>query len=150
MTADEIAMCVTDTPCNHSVYGYGNCNIYNGLMDDFFPQYEDETQCLGYASLISDLLFGYDAPITEFYDFDELRIGDHIRMGWYEHSMIVTDIDWDTDTITVTEVNVDYENCQISWGRRSPAASFSAWKATLPITRATQIKNRLFCASARF
>lgn len=27
MTADEIAMCVTDTPCNHSVYGYGNCNI---------------------------------------------------------------------------------------------------------------------------
>lgn len=118
MTADEIAMCVTDTPCNHSVYGYGNCNIYNGLMDDFFPQYEDETQCLGYASLISDLLFGYDAPITEFYDFDELRIGDHIRMGWYEHSMIVTDIDWDTDTITVTEVNVDYENCQISWGRQ--------------------------------
>lgn len=118
MTADEIAMCVTDTPCNHSVYGYGNCNIYNGLMDDFFPQYGDETQCLGYASIISDLLFGYDAPITEFYDFDELRIGDHIRMGWYEHSMIVTDIDWDTDTITVTEVNADYENCQISWGRQ--------------------------------
>lgn len=56
MTADEIAMCVTDTPCNHSVYGYGNCNIYNGLMDDFFPQYGDETQCLGYASIISDLL----------------------------------------------------------------------------------------------
>lgn len=84
MTADEIAMCVTDTPCNHSVYGYGNCNIYNGLMDDFFPQYGDEMQCLGYASIISDLLFGYDAPITEFYDFDELRIGDHIRMGWYE------------------------------------------------------------------
>ena len=118
MTADEIAMCVTDTPCNHSVYGYGNCNIYNGLMDDFFPQYGDEMQCLGYASIISDLLFGYDAPITEFYDFDELRIGDHIRMGWYEHSMIVTDIDWDTDTITVTEVNADYENCQISWGRQ--------------------------------
>ena len=118
MTADEIAMCVTDTPCNHSVYGYGNCNIYNGLMDDFFPQYGDEMQCLGYVSIISDLLFGYDAPITEFYDFDELRIGDHIRMGWYEHSMIVTDIDWDTDTITVTEVNADYENCQISWDRQ--------------------------------
>ena len=118
MTADEIAMCVTDMPCNHSVNGYENCNVYIGLIDDFFPQYGDEMQCLGYASLISDLLFGYDAPITEFYDFDELRIGDHIRMGWYEHSMIVTDIDWDTDTITVTEVNADYENCQISWGRQ--------------------------------
>ena len=118
MTADEIAMCVTDMPCNHSANGYENCNVYIGLIDDFFPQYGDEMQCLGYASLISDLLFGYDAPITEFYDFDELRIGDHIRMGWYEHSMIVTDIDWDTDTITVTEVNADYENCQISWGRQ--------------------------------
>ena len=31
--------------------------------------------------------------------------------------MIVTDIDWSTDTITVTEVNADYENCRISWGR---------------------------------
>lgn len=118
MMADEIAMCVTDMPCNHSVNGYENCNVYIGLIDDFFPQYGDEMQCLGYASLISDLLFGYDAPITEFYDFDELRIGDHIRMGWYEHSMIVTDIDWDTDIITVTEVNADYENCQISWGRQ--------------------------------
>ena len=118
MTADEIAMCVTDMPCNHSANGYENCNVYIGLIDDFFPQYGDEMQCLGYASLISDLLFGYDAPITEFFDFDELRIGDHIRMGWYEHSMIVTDIDWDTDTITVTEVNADYENCQISWGRQ--------------------------------
>ena len=118
MTADEIAMCVTDMPCNHSVNGYENCNVYIGLIDDFFPQYGDEMQCLGYASLISDLLFGYDAPITEFYDFDELRIGDHIRMGWYEHSMIVTNIDRDTDIITVTEVNADYENCQISWGRQ--------------------------------
>ena len=118
MTADEIAMCVTDMPCNHSANGYENCNVYIGLIDDFFPQYGDEMQCLGYASLISDLLFGYDAPITEFYDFDELRIGDHIRRGWYEHSMIVTDIDWDTDIITVTEVNADYENCQISWGRQ--------------------------------
>lgn len=118
MTDEEIALCVTNVPCDHSVYGYGSCNIYNGLMDEFFPQYGDEMQCLGYASLISDLLFGYDAPITEFYDFDDLRIGDHIRMGWYEHSMIVTDIDWDTETITVTEVNADYESCEISWGRQ--------------------------------
>ena len=114
------------------------------------PQYGDETQCLGYASIISDLLFGYDAPITEFYDFDELRIGDHIRMGWYEHSMIVTDIDWDTDTITVTEVKCRLRKLPDPGVDKSPAASFSAWKATLPITRAMQIENRLFCASARF
>ena len=97
MTADEIAMCVTDTPCNHSVYGYGNCNIYNGLTDDFFPQYGDETQCLGYASIISDLLFGYDAPITEFYDFDELRIGDHIRTFYISQKL------YDTKTPRTTQ-----------------------------------------------
>ena len=115
---NHVGVDTSEMPCNHSVNGYENCNVYIGLIDDFFPQYGDEMQCLGYASLISDLLFGYDAPITEFYDFDELRIGDHIRMGWYEHSMIVTNIDRDTDIITVTEVNADYENCQISWGRQ--------------------------------
>lgn len=148
MTADEIAMCVTDTPCNHSVYGYGNCNIYNGLMDDFFPQYGDETQCLGYASIISDLLFGYDAPITEFYDFDELRIGDHIRMGWYEHSMIVTDIDWDTDTITVTEVNADYENCQISWGRQITRSELLGMEGDLYLLHALR-KLKIGCSAPR-
>ena len=149
MTADEIAMCVTDTPCNHSVYGYGNCNIYNGLMDDFFPQYGDEMQCLGYASIISDLLFGYDAPVTEFYDIDELRIGDHIRMGWYEHSMIVTDIDWDTDTITVTEVNADYENCQISWGRQmSCRGTFYISQKLYDIKTPRTTQNRSGCADS--
>ncbi len=113
----EIATCVTDTPCAHSVNGYTYCNVYNGAMATVFPQYDYDTQCLGYASLISDLLFGTDAPVTEFYDFDSLRIGDHIRLVNNEHSMIVTDIDWDTDTITVTEANADYENCAISWGR---------------------------------
>ena len=113
----EQAMCVTDSACAHSENGYDFCNIYNGAMSEAFPEYDYETQCLGYASLISDLLFGTDAPVTEFYDFDDLRIGDHIRLVQNEHSMIVTDIDWSTDTITVTEVNADYENCQISWGR---------------------------------
>ena len=113
----EQALCITDQACAHSENGYDYCNIYNGAISDYFPQYDYDTQCLGYAALISDLLFGTDAPVTEFYDFDSLRIGDHIRLVENEHSMIVTDIDWSTDTITVTEVNADYENCRISWGR---------------------------------
>ena len=115
--ADADMFCVTGTPCAHSAEGYASCNIYSGKTDACFPEYSDGTQCLGYAALISDLLFGTDAPVTEFYDFDSLRIGDHIRLVENEHSMIVTDIDWSTDTITVTEVNADYENCRISWGR---------------------------------
>ena len=117
MSDAEQAMCVTDTPCAHSANGYEYCNVYNGAMVEYFPQYQYESQCLGYASLISDLLFGTDAPVTEFYDFDSLRIGDHVRLVGNEHSMIVTDIDWETGTLTVTEVNADYENCEISWGR---------------------------------
>lgn len=118
MTDTERAMCVTDTPCAHSSNGYEYCNIYNGVMAEYFPQYDYETQCLGYASLISDLIFGLDAPVTEFYSFDDLHIGDHIRLVQNEHSMIVTDIDFETDTITVTEVNADYENCAITWNRQ--------------------------------
>lgn len=117
MSDAEQAMCVTDTPCAHSANGYEYCNVYNGAIVEYFPQYQYETQCLGYASLISDLLFGTDAPVTEFYDFDSLRIGDHVRLVGNEHSMIVTDIDWETGTLTVTEVNADFENCEISWGR---------------------------------
>lgn len=117
MNDREQALCITDQACAHSENGYDYCNTYNGAISDYFPQYDYDTQCLGYAALISDLLFGTDAPVTEFYDFDSLRIGDHIRLVENEHSMIVTDIDWSTDTITVTEVNADYENCRISWGR---------------------------------
>ncbi len=118
MSEIDRAMCVTDTPCMHTENGYDFCNIYNGVMAEYFPQYDYETQCLAYASLVSDLIFGLDAPVTEFYDFDSLHVGDHIRLVENEHSMIVTDIDWDTETLTVTEVNSDYENCQISWGRQ--------------------------------
>lgn len=117
MSDEEIALYTTDTPCAHSANGYEYCNVYNGVMAEYFPQYDYETQCLGFASLISDLIFGLDAPVTEFYDFDALRIGDHIRLADSEHSMIVTEIDADADSVTVLEVNADYENCEITWGR---------------------------------
>lgn len=117
MSDEEIALYTTDTPCAHSDNGYEYCNVYNGVMSEYFPQYDYETQCLGFASLISDLIFGLDAPVTEFYEFDALRIGDHIRLPESEHSMIVTEIDANADSVTVLEVNADYENCEITWGR---------------------------------
>lgn len=118
MTGMEAAMCVTDTCCAHYSNGYVYCNVYSGTMAESFSNLSYLTQCLGYASLLSDLIFRTDAPVTEFSDFDDLRIGDHIRLVYNEHSMIVTDIDWETETVTVTEVNADYQNCQISWGRQ--------------------------------
>lgn len=117
MSEFGIALSVTDTPCDHSAFGSTYCNVYCGATQDFFS-YPSLMQCLGFASLISDLVFGTDAPVTEFYDFDDLRIGDHIRLVSTTHSVIVTDIDRETETITVAEVNADYTSCRIAWGRQ--------------------------------
>ena len=114
------AFSVTDTPCAHAQNGYDYCNVYNGVTSTFFPQYGIDMQCLGYAGLISDLVFGTDAPISVHYDLDAVRVGDHIRLVEYEHSMIVTDTGTRADGtrfFRVTEVNADYENCEIEWGR---------------------------------
>ncbi len=118
--ADLGSFCITDTPCAHTYNGYAYCNTYAGVTDSCFPEYGTGSQCLGYASLISDLVFGTDAPISVHYDLSRVRVGDHIRLRAWEHSMIVTETGMQEDGqayIRVTEVNADYENCQISWGR---------------------------------
>lgn len=114
------AFSVTDVPCAHTRCGYNYCNVYDGAMIEYFPEYGIGMQCLGYASLMSDLVFGTDAPVTLHYDFDRVRVGDHIRLVDYEHSMLVTDVGTRLDGtryIRVTEVNADYENCEIQWDR---------------------------------
>ncbi len=111
----ETPFLISDTPCEHSVYGELYCNFYNGKTEELF--YNDTLcQCLGFASLLSDQLFGRDAPLHVFYDIDSLRIGDHIRLHEYEHSMTV--LEKSEDFITVAEVNEDYEDCLISWTRQ--------------------------------
>jgi len=112
---EETPFSVTDTPCEHSVYGELYCNFYNGATESFFP-YDTLCQCLGFASFLSDQLFGTEAPLHLFYDYSLLRVGDHIRLGEYEHSMTV--IEKTDEYITVGEVNEDYEDCLISWSRQ--------------------------------
>lgn len=112
---EESPFAVTDTPCDHSGYGYIYCNYYNGTTSDFFS-YDALCQCLGFASLLSDQLFGQNAPVHIFYDPDLLRVGDHIRLGEYEHSMTV--IELTEDYVTLGEVNRNYEDCRISWSRQ--------------------------------
>lgn len=113
---EETPFSVTDTPCEHSIYGETYCNLYNGATLSLFPEYGYLCQCLGFASLLSDQIFGQDAPLSIFYDFDLLRPGDEIRLDEYEHSMIITDKG--DDYVVVAEVNADYEDCLISWSRQ--------------------------------
>lgn len=111
----ETPFLISDTPCEHSIYGELYCNFYNGKTEELFYS-STLCQCLGFASLLSDQLFGRDAPLHVFYDIDSLRVGDHIRLHEYEHSMTV--LEKSEDAITVAEVNENYEDCLISWTRQ--------------------------------
>ena len=106
---------VTDTPCQHDIYWDTYCNTYSGGIQDLFPQFQPMEQCLGFAALISDLVFGVDAPVDVFTDYTALQPGDHIRLQETEHSMIVLTVE--DEGITVVECNSDYEHCRISWDR---------------------------------
>ena len=101
---------VTDSPCQHDLYWDAYCNTYTGGT-----QFEPMEQCLGFAALLSDLVFGEDAPVSTFTDYTQLRVGDNIRLELTEHSMVVLTVDG--EGITVVECNSDYEHCRISWDR---------------------------------
>ena len=106
---------VTDIPCDHDLYWDAYCNSYIGGIQELFPQFEPMEQCLGFAALLSDLVFGEDAPVSTFTDYTQLRVGDHIRLELTEHSMTVLTVV--EEGITVVECNRDYEHCLISWDR---------------------------------
>ena len=106
---------VTDSPCQHDLYWDAYCNTYTGGIQELFPQFEPMEQCLGFAALLSDLVFGEDAPVSAFTDYTQLRVGDNIRLELTEHSMVVLTVDG--EGITVVECNSDYEHCRISWDR---------------------------------
>ena len=118
---------VTDIPCDHWEDGEIYCNFYYGAHKAFFGGMDE---CLGFASLVSDQLFGEAAPIHVFHDLSLLRVGDHIRLYEYEHSMIVTALT--PDRIQVAECNENYQDCRISWNRTMSWEEFDnySWDAT--------------------
>lgn len=100
---------VTDTPCNHSRYSSHvapTCNYYLGT--DHVLGY----QCSGYASLLSDKIFG-KSKSKKHMSFKKAKVGDVVRYNG--HSVFITEKH--TDYIVVTECN--YGNtCVIKWGRK--------------------------------
>lgn len=109
---------VTDTPCTHHTAPGNNfcsdyCNRYYSAASRSMNM-----QCLGFARLLSDEIFGENAPVHSYRDLNQLRVGDHIRFKYNSgnHSVTVTGI-YDT-YITVVEVNRDFRTCKIEWERR--------------------------------
>lgn len=115
---------ITSFSCDHNVTGTYYCNHYNGATFLHYPEYDELYQCLAFASLISDQIFGTEAGISIYNDTARLRLGDHIRLHDYEHSMTVVSID--SDAVTVTEVNENYNDCAISWERRIPISELQS------------------------
>jgi hypothetical protein len=112
----QAAMHISTTPCEN--FGSSSsywCNAYNGITKKMFSYEGDNIQCLGFASMISDFLWGEETPIYLSYNYDDIEVGDHIRLIDWEHSITVIE---KTDTaIKVVEVNRDYNDCLIEWDR---------------------------------
>lgn len=132
----ETPFSVTDAPCEHSLYDHLYCNLYESPAHALFPEYDHLCQCLGFACLLSDQLFGLEAPLFFLEDYDALRVGDHIRLWEYEHSMVVRSVD--EEGLTFAEVNPGYEDCAISWDRYCTWEEWEssyAWDIQCVITR---------------
>lgn len=107
---------ISGFPCDHNVTGTFYCNHYNGATVLHYPEYGDLYQCLGFASFVSDKVFGEETDISIYHNYEYLQLGDHIRLHDYEHSMIIISIG--DDAVTLGEVNENYNDCAISWERQ--------------------------------
>lgn len=116
---------VTDIPCNHNKYGELYCNAHYGRSDEVYPYDATCSQCRGFASLLSDLVFGVDAPVRYFEDYDEVRIGDQARIDGDYHSVFI--IDKTDEYVIVAECNSDLQTCKINWGSKILRKDMSGW-----------------------
>ena len=101
---------------NHTENGEANCNLYNGMSDDAYVYKDTSTQCWGFASYLSDYIFGSDAAAERFYNYDSLRVVDQARIQGDSHTVFI--LEKTDDYVIVAECNADYETCMISWGRK--------------------------------
>jgi len=68
--------------------------------------------CHAFALIVSDTVFGRNAPTRRHYDSSDIHVGDIIRMNNNSHSVVVLEIKG--DTIVLVEGNM---NSSIWWGR---------------------------------
>lgn len=126
------AVCgVTNTPCDHSLEFEEKtiwCNTYSGITKTAFPQYDRVYQCLAFASMLSDSVFGIDAPLIRFSDYDRLQIGDQARINGNSHSVFI--LDKTDEYVIVAECNADYQTCVINWGRKIPRSAMNGFYLT--------------------
>lgn len=117
---------VTTTPCNHKA-GVYRCNIYNSVSTRACG-FQIGGQCAGFASMLSDRIFGKDAPVRIFYNYDDIRVGDQARIDNNGHTVFI--IEKTDDYVVVAECNADYKTCIINWGRKIPRSRLKGFYLT--------------------
>lgn len=118
---------ITQNQCyRHSRTSAVDCNVYSGVSDSAYPYKMLTCQCWGFASLVSDIMFGKNAPVKKYTSYDEVRVGDQIRCNNEWHTVLVLDVT--PEYVEVVECNADYYTCLIKWGRRIPRSELAgAW-----------------------
>ncbi len=111
---------VTDIPCDHSV-SMKTCNRYDSMIDRVYVHGSIGDQCRGFASLLSDAIFGTDAGVDTFASYEEVKVGDILRIMFVPgttkqncHSAVI--IEKTDEYVLVAEANYDYKTCRIRWG----------------------------------
>lgn len=117
---------VTKTPCNHKE-GKCYCNVYDSKSTRACG-FKVGRQCAGFASMLSDRVFGKDAPVRIFYNYDDIRVGDQARINNNSHTVFI--IEKTDDYVVVAECNADYKTCVINWGRKIPRSGLKGFYLT--------------------
>ncbi|MDO4459401.1 MAG: hypothetical protein Q4C42_04830 [Clostridia bacterium] len=122
-TSEEAGVC--DVPCYYPSGRYCASNYYYGKVSLYGNGVANAKQCNGFASLMSDEIFGKNAPLYIKSDINQLRKGDFVRLVNSVHSVLVTDVNHATGEVTVVECNGDYCSCQIWWTRTGRAKTIT-------------------------
>lgn len=86
----------------------------------YSPRFGNGYGCYGFAAKLSDTVFGTEQPYQTHSSFDNIRVGDNIRIG-NSHSVIV--LTKESNYITVVEGNY---NSSVHWDRKITSASLTS------------------------
>jgi hypothetical protein len=106
----------------YKFYGYKNAGGY--LMYGF--------GCAAFAFEMSDVAFGSSLPAVDHHDWNNVKVGDILRINDDTHSVIVLKVDG--DIATVAEGNY---NSSIHWGRKIKLSDYSSSSLNYITTRWT-------------
>lgn len=86
---------------------------------DYRPQrFSPVKGCLSFGLAVSDFVFGEEAPLTQYRELPTLSVGDvvHIQSQGVERVLVLTGVDYEEDTYTACELELDGKVAWDEWG----------------------------------